>query len=82
MPRVTIDGVEYVPKGEVPVATDRATAEACRALCAWIYLRDKPGNAIWEALSHLSPDLNVMAGQDAAAAYAAARVACGLEDND
>lgn len=71
MPMVVIDGVEYVPKAEVPVLTDQRLQAALEELTSIQYFREKH-KAIaqaWNVLNHLAPELAKLAEKDPQAAY-------------
>lgn len=69
---VLIDGVRYVPAGEVSKAPD-AVARAVRELTSMLYHQDhKPYAHAWDALHALAPDIATLASDDPAAACEAA----------
>lgn len=61
--KVVIDGIEYVPRCDAPDLTQTDPTGAARELLMWLYLGDKPGNAIWGALEKLNPVLARMVGE-------------------
>lgn len=77
--KVVIDGVEYVPRCDAPVLAQVDPTGAARVLLMWLYLRDKPDNAIWSALEKLNPGLASVASDIGARE---ALVAIGALDND
>lgn len=71
MPNVVIDGIEYVPRAEVPELTDQRLKECLEELVSIQYFREKH-KAIaqsWDALNALAPDLAALAAKDPQAAY-------------
>jgi hypothetical protein len=71
MPTVIIDGVEYVPRAEVPELTDQRLKDCLAELVSIQYFREKH-KAIaqsWDALNALSPELAALAAKDPLAAY-------------
>ncbi len=71
MPIVLIDGVEYVPRAEVPELTDERLAKALSGLVSIQYFREhhKAVAQAWNVLNDLAPELAELAGRDPAAAY-------------
>lgn len=71
MPMVVVDGVENVPKAEVPVLTDQRLQAALEELTSIQYFREK--NKViaqaWNVLNHLAPELAKLAEKDPQAAY-------------
>ncbi len=59
MPKVVIDGVEYVPRAEVPEITDKALKSALESLTEIQYFDIKHKNraVAYNALEALSPEL-------------------------
>lgn len=58
--KVIIDGVEYVPKGEIPELTDKRLRAALQHLTAIQYFSgctNKHRAWAWDALNALAPDL-------------------------
>lgn len=73
---VIIDGIEYVPKTEVPVPTDIALQRCIRELVGIQYFsgeRHKHRAWAWDALNAIAPNLAEMCAQDAGAAYDAVK---------
>ena len=72
MPVVTIDGVEYVPKADVPELSDARLAEALQSLTEiqrFPECRHKHRSWAWNALRALAPALAELAADDPAAAF-------------
>ena len=71
MPKVTIDGIEYVPKCEIPELTDERLSEVLKGLTSMLYFREehKSMTHAWEVLNNLSPDLAKIAADNPMAAY-------------
>lgn len=69
MTQVIIDGVEYIPKGEIPELTDERLQDCLEVLTEMRYFNQshKMMGLAWNALNALSPDL---ANMDVDAAYA------------
>jgi len=81
MPKVMIDGIEYVPKAEVPEITDERLNECLGTLVSIQYFREEHkaiGHA-WEALDDLAPELAKLAAKNPQAAYERIH---GVEDDD
>ena len=59
MPKVIIDGVEYVPRGEVPELTDKRLQECLEVLTEMRYFNEehKMKRLAWGAINALAPDL-------------------------
>jgi hypothetical protein len=71
-PHVVIDGVRYVPAGEVPPITDERLKHALRSLTEIQYFSDQEHKHrawAWDALNFLAPEIAEMASQDASAAF-------------
>lgn len=71
MPSVLIDGVEYVPRAEIPELTDERLHEALKELVSIQYFRQQHkaiANA-WDALNALAPELAELASRNPKAAY-------------
>jgi hypothetical protein len=68
---VLIDGVEYVPRAEVPELTDERLRAALERLVAIQYFRQshKAIAHAWEVLHALAPELAQLAADDSRAAY-------------
>jgi hypothetical protein len=71
MPKVVIDGVEYVPRAEVPELTDTRLKAALGELVAIQYFREshKAVAQAWNVLNALAPELADLAARDPAAAH-------------
>jgi hypothetical protein len=72
MPTVVIDGVEYVPRAEVPEITDQRLQGALESLTEILYFREcSHKHAAWarDALEALAPELAGLASDDPGAAY-------------
>ena len=71
MPRVLIDGVEYVPRGEVPQLTQERLHAALAELVSIQYFREhhKAVAQAWNVLNALAPEIADLAAKDPAAAY-------------
>lgn len=71
MPHVLIDGVEYVPRAEVPDLTDERLKRALGELVSIQYFREqhKAVAQAWNALHALAPELAELAARDPVAAY-------------
>jgi hypothetical protein len=56
---VMIDGLEYVPKAEIPELTDERLKKALRELTAMLYFREthKSMAHAWDTLNALAPEL-------------------------
>ena len=83
MPRVVIDGVEYVPRAEVPALTDDRLRAALRSLTEIQYFAEcshKHRAWAWDALHALAPELAELASTDPLVAYE--RVRPDEEDDD
>ena len=59
MPRVEIDGIEYVPKAEVPELTDKRLQDCLEVLTEMRYFNQyhKMRALAWNAINALSPEL-------------------------
>jgi hypothetical protein len=70
-PSVLINGVEYVPRAEVPELTDERLQRALGELVAIQYFREdhKAVRQAWDALKALAPELAELAARDSQAAY-------------
>lgn len=71
--KVVIDGIEYVPRAEIPEITEDALYAALVELVGIQYFyggAGKPRAKAWDALNALAPELAELCSQDAAAAYA------------
>lgn len=71
MPRVLIDGVEYVPRAEVPELTDERLRRALGELVAIQYFREshKAVRQAWDVLNSLAPELARLASDNPQAAF-------------
>jgi len=71
MPKVIIDGIEYVPKCEIPELTDDRLSNALKGLTAMLYFCEKHKSMAhaWEILNDLAPDLAELSSQSPVAAY-------------
>lgn len=71
MPCVLIDGIEYVPRAEVPELTDARLKRALEELVSIQYFREhhKAVAQAWDVLHALAPDLAELASRDPHAAY-------------
>lgn len=71
MTHVVIDGIEYVPRAEVPELTDDRLQAALRELVAIQYFREhhKAVAQAWDALNALAPELAKLASEDPQAAF-------------
>lgn len=71
MPKVAIDGIEYVPRAEVPELTDDRLKAALQELVAIQYFqeRHKAIAQAWNVLNALAPELAALASEDPQAAY-------------
>lgn len=69
MPKVVIDGVEYVPKGEIPELNDERLQGALEVLAEMIYFNQyhKMKGLAYNALKHLAPEIAKI--QDETAIY-------------
>lgn len=69
---VIIDGVEYVPKAEVPPLTDERLRRCLAELTAiqrFSSERHKHRAWAWDAINALAPDIARLSADDPAAAY-------------
>lgn len=72
MPTVIIDGVEYVPRAEIPPLADDALTTCLRELVAIQYFREcahKHRAWAWNALKALAPELADLAAENPKAAF-------------
>lgn len=72
MTSVVIDGVEYVPRAEVPELTDVRLKAALQSLTEIQYFSEcshKHRAWAWDALNALSPELAKLASDDPKAAF-------------
>ena len=79
MAKVVIDGVEYVPRAEIPELTDERLAACLKELVGIQYFRDQTHKHrawAWDALNALSPELAELATNDPGAAFARVNPDC------
>ena len=72
MPTVLIDGVEYVPRAEVPPLTDERLQRCLESLTEIQYFSEctrKHRAWAWDAMHALAPELAEMATDSAEAAF-------------
>ena len=71
MPKVIIDGIEYVPRAEIPELTDARLQRALEELTSIQYFKEhhKAVAQAWNVLNALAPELAKMAAEDPQAAY-------------
>lgn len=71
MPKVVIDGIEYVPRADVPPLTDKRLQSALEELVSIQYFREshKAVAQAWNVLKFLAPELAELAAQNPRAAY-------------
>lgn len=71
MPKVVIDGIEYVPRAEIPELTDERLKAALGDLVTMLYLKQshKALSHAWEVLHKLAPELAELSADDPRAAY-------------
>jgi len=71
MPTVMIDGIEYVPRAEVPELTDERLKGCLQELVSIQYFREqhKAVAQSWDALNALAPELAELSAKDPQAAY-------------
>ena len=71
MPTVVIDGIEYIPRAEVPELTDERLKSALQELVSIQYFRQqhKAISQAWNVLDALSPELAKLAADNPKAAY-------------
>jgi hypothetical protein len=70
--QVVIDGVEYVPRAEVPALTDACLQRALASLTEIQYFGEcghKHKAWAWDALNALAPELAELAARDPKAAF-------------
>jgi hypothetical protein len=69
--KVTIDGVVYVPRAEIPPLTDERLRRALQELTAIQYFNIEHKNraVAWDALHALSPELAELASRNPKAAF-------------
>jgi hypothetical protein len=71
MPSVLIDGIEYVPRAEVPELTDARLKAALEELVSIQYFRQshKAIPQAWNVLRALAPELAELSARDPLAAF-------------
>jgi len=72
MPKVIIDGIEYVPKAEIPEITDKAMQSLLESLTEIQYFSDCPHKHrawAWNALNAIAPQLADLSSKSPQAAY-------------
>jgi hypothetical protein len=68
---VFINGIEYVPKAEIPELTDERLKDALQQLVCIQYFREshKAVRQAWDVVNALAPELAKLAAEDSRAAY-------------
>lgn len=72
MPAVLIDGVEYIPRAEIPKLTDERLMRCLQSLTEIQYFSDCPHKHrawAWDALHALSPELAELSSNDPEKAF-------------
>jgi len=71
MPSVFIDGIEYVPRAEIPPLTDERLQLALEELVSIQYFREthKAIPQAWNVLNALAPELAKLAADNPKAAF-------------
>lgn len=71
MTKVVIDGVEYVPRAEIPDLNDERLKAALKELVGLHYFGEwhKARARTWDAINALSPELAEMVSDDPQAAH-------------
>lgn len=71
MPLVIIDGIEYVPRADIPELTDTGLKAALEVLTEIQYFKqtNKAIPLAWNALNALAPELAELAADNPKAAY-------------
>lgn len=72
MPTVLIDGVEYIPRAEIPKLTDERLMRCLQSLTEIQYFSDCPHKHrawAWDALHALSPELAELSSNDPEKAF-------------
>jgi hypothetical protein len=71
MPSVLIDGIEYVPRAEIPELTDVRLKAALGELVSIQYFREhhKAVAQAWNVLNALAPELAELSANDPRAAW-------------
>jgi hypothetical protein len=67
MPKVVIDGVEYIPKAEIKDLTDENLQRCLEVLTSMRYFHQdhKMMGNVWEAINALSPELGKLEPNEA-----------------
>ena len=71
MPSVMIDGIEYVPRAEIPPLDDENLTQALKELVSLYYFGNwhKAKGNIYNAIEHLAPEIAALVAEDPDAAY-------------
>ena len=71
MPSVMIDGIEYVPRAEIPPLDDERLTQALKELVSLYYFGNwhKAKGIIYNAIEHLAPEIAALVAEDPDAAY-------------
>lgn len=71
MPLVMIDGIEYVPRAEIPPLDDDRLTQALKELVSPYYFGNwhKAKGNIYNAIEHLAPEIAALVAEDPDAAY-------------
>lgn len=71
MPSVVIDGIEYVPRADIPPLNDDKLTDALKELVSLYYFGDwhKARGKVYNALEYLAPELAALVAADPQAAY-------------
>lgn len=71
MPSVIIDGIEYVPRAEIPNLTDARLQDALEELVSIQYFKQqhKAVAQAWNVLNALAPELAELSSRDPKAAF-------------
>ncbi len=71
MPSVMIDGIEYVPRAEIPPLDDKRLKEALKELVSLYYFGDwhMARGRIYNAIECLAPELAALVDDNPDAAY-------------
>lgn len=72
MPTVLIDGVEYIPRAEVPELTDDSLVRCLRSLTEIQYFADCPHKHrawAWDAMHAIAPELAELSADNPEAAF-------------
>ncbi len=76
MPKVVIDGVEYVPRAEVPEIIDDRLKRCLQSLTEIQYFSDCPHKHkswAWDAMNAIAPELAKLSSENPEAAYSRVR---------